>query len=183
MRHRPAVALIVAVASLAARASTPGAVNLFPSPTKSPSCSDAGYSALDGWLGEWRATDVASGTDAGRATISRDLGGCVILERWNGLGADGKPYDGFGIHRFEPASGHWIQNWFGDQADAMVAEGSEQNGGVVYERQFERDGVVIVIRQHIEPLADGRFSNRGERSTDGGTTWQTTFNLVYDRLD
>jgi len=155
----------------------------FPSPAISPACTDQAFHALDGWIGDWKADDVATGTDAGRTTISAELGGCVILERWNGLGGDGKPYDGFGVHRYDAEKKGWNQTWFGDKADASATEGKAMDGGVVYERRFETPDGQMIARQIIAPLPEGRFSNRGERSTDGGKTWEKTFSLTYTKIE
>ena len=155
----------------------------FVEPTNSEACSTKAYGALESWLGSWRATDVATGVDAGRATITSELGGCLIFERWLGLDARGTPYNGIGEHRYDRKIGKWVQTWVDDRGEGQRMEGDTQpQGGVTYEWRLNSDGSDVMNRQYITPLADGRYSNRGARSIDNGVTWQQTFSLVYDRV-
>ena len=46
-----------------------------------PPCTDAAYRQFDFWLGEWIVSDLA-GKKQGDNSITREEGGCLILERW-----------------------------------------------------------------------------------------------------
>ena len=106
-----------------------------------PACqSDARYRQFDFWLGEW---DVfVDGRRSGENTISREEGGCLVLERWTDVaGGTGQSYN-----FFNPATGQWRQVWVSDfmtidYSGGLNAGGAmELRGRITYfgtERSFD----------------------------------------------
>jgi hypothetical protein len=44
-----------------------------------------------------------------------------------------------------------------------------------------RTGGQVITRLSFTPLTDGTVRQHGEQSTDGGTTWSTTYDFYYHR--
>ena len=61
---------------------------------------------LDFWLGTW---DCSWDGGSGRNTVTRELGGHVVVERFEAFGADA--FDGLSVQRPDPVTGGWRQTW------------------------------------------------------------------------
>lgn len=168
---RVPIALAAAVACLAAPAAAQQAAP----------CTDVdGFHRLDFWLGSW---DVyAGGQQVGTNHIEAVLDGCAVTERWrSAAGGEGRS-----LFYFTPATGAWKQVWVTGSATApggvkektLVAE--HDDGGVVFQGEIPLPGGSSYLdRTTLTPLPDGTVRQHIEISTDGGTTWRTTFDAVY----
>jgi len=147
-----------------------------------PECQAAGHRAMDQWVGAWRATDVARGRVAGRTTVRAVLGGCVLVEEWDGLNGRQEVYRGVGFHRFDRNTNAWVQEWVDDDGDGLTMTGAIASpGAITYTWEREERGQRVLYRQILRPLEGGRYSNSGERSVDGGATWTPTYALLLQR--
>ena len=145
----------------------------------SPRCGGEARRALDFWIGTWSVTDP-SGTPAGKNEITRVSGGCGLLERWESPGANGGTFRGLGHHAYDPALGAWRQLWTDTSGRTVDMEGEAQGGTVIY--RWKIPGSTPALgRYTVSSLPQGKVRQHGERSTDGGKTWGTTFDLVYTR--
>ena len=111
--------------------------------------------SLDFWVGDW---DVYVGKDlSGRDTVERILGGCGVLERWDGGAGD----QGMSLFAYDARKDLWTQTW--------VTGDSSVPGGIKFK----------VLRAHAlqllaEPLAalflegDGDAARRMRRIADLG---------------
>jgi len=94
--------------------------------------SDPRYSEFDFWLGAW---DVYVGDQkAGENVISREEGGCLVLERWTDVhGGTGQSYN-----FYNPQTNKWRQVWVShymtiDYAGGLTEDGSmELVGDITY---------------------------------------------------
>lgn len=155
-----------------------------PPPTGAPQaagCAAApGYDALDFWVGEWSVQ--VDGAQVGRNRIAPILGGCALVEEW----VDASGGEGRSLFYRIPALGEWRQVW--------VTPSALQPGGVKEKREVEApdatsvrfqgsiplaNGGSYLDRTTLTPLEGGRVRQHIEISTDGGTTWRTTFDAVY----
>lgn len=149
--------------------------------TELASCADdARFSLLDFWIGEW--TVYTGGKKAGDNRIEKILGGCAVAEFWVGR-QGGKGQSLF----FIDTDGHWQQVW--------VTEWAANPGGVKQKTHVEMEGDSVrfqgeishpehgryLDRTTLTPLQDGSVRQLIEISTDGGKTWQVTFDAVYER--
>ena len=62
----------------------------------------AGSEGLDFWVGDWEVR-LADGSLAGRSQVTRQDGGCAVLEQWRGSGGS----TGTSINYFIPSLGQW----------------------------------------------------------------------------
>jgi hypothetical protein len=128
MKHSTQVLLvaIVAVFSVSPLLAQDG-------PTPPAACeTDPRYAEFDFWLGDW---DVyVNGNKAGENTITKEEGGCLVLEKWTDVnGGTGQSYN-----YFNPATGKWRQVWVSslitiDYEGELTADGSmELVGEITY---------------------------------------------------
>ena len=141
--------------------------------------SDSTYRVLDFWVGNWSVYvgDMLVGTNR----ISKVLHGCAVVEEWRDAGGG----EGRSLFYVEPALHQWKQVWVTD--GALHVGGTKEKhliarmgGGVRFQGELRRpDGRVILDRTTLTPVADGQVRQLIEISTDGGTTWRSTFDARY----
>jgi hypothetical protein len=121
-RSLTTIALILAVSTLQAQESAPP-----------PSCEgDSRYNAFDFWLGAWDVT--VNGKKAGENVITKEEGGCLVLEKWTDVnGGTGQSYN-----FFNPDTEQWRQVWVSnymtiDYVGGLTGDGSmELVGHITY---------------------------------------------------
>lgn len=142
-------------------------------------CGAPEYRQFDFWIGEWRIMN-ASGNPGGTNTISRELNGCVLVERYAGL--TGLPA-GMSQNFYHQGDGRWHQNWIDGQArNPLWLEGGLNGRGEMVMLGRDENGVPFA-RVTWTPNPDGTVRHHSERSTDGGATWTTAFDGLYTRIE
>lgn len=132
---------------------------------------------FDFWLGEWDVKTPA-GQMAGQSTIQLILGKCVLLENWTGGGG----VSGKSFNIFDTTDRKWHQTWVDDQGTfTEYKNGEYKDGKLVYVAEQMRNGQKTLQRMTFFNLEPNRVRQFGETSTDGGQTWQTSFDLIYHR--
>lgn len=151
-----------------------------PAPTPPRPCADApALSQFDFWVGTWNV-ELPDGREAGVNTITKEQGGCTLVERWTSVNGG----TGMSLNYFEPAAGQWVQNWVG--ADGSVID---IRGGLQPDGSMLLDGFIAEVgkpgkqrfRGRWTLLDDGRVRQHFELSDDGGNTWQDWFVGLYSR--
>jgi hypothetical protein len=145
-------------------------------------CEGEGFHRLDFWQGEWVVT--SGGQEVGTNRIIAVLGGCAIEEHWTASGGD----EGQSLFYYLSALDEWRQVW--------VTEHATRPGGVKEKREVERfpdgglrfqgeipleSGRSYLDRTTLTPLDGDRVRQVIEISRDGGVTWRTTFDAIYER--
>ncbi len=146
-------------------------------------CSQSGsYSDLDFWLGEWHVK-TADGKPAGRNRIEKILNGCAVLEHWTSdSGSSGKSL-------FYVWQGQWRQVWVTEMASwtGGTKEKHQVNikpaPGIRFQGSIPLpDGNAYLDRTTLTGQEDGSVRQHIEISTDGGTTWKSSFDAIYTRV-
>lgn len=167
------VALLLAgIASLPAFADGP--------PDQPQTCGDIEtYHALDFWVGDWQV--YSDGRLVGTDVIEKILAGCAVLENWTGAGG------GQGKSLFYVDDrGTWQQVWVTERAmvpggvkektwQPLPAKSQVRFQGVI----SRRGGADYLDRTTLTRREDGTVRQLIEVSTDGGRSWQTTFDADY----
>jgi hypothetical protein len=142
-------------------------------------CSTVAHRAFDFWVGEWKVAN-AKGNEAGHSMVAKELGGCVITERWKSAGSN---YEGMSINIFDPKNQTWTQDYVDNTGLHAVMTGRFEGKNLVYTRSFAgKDGKPTQTRMTFFPLDDDRVRQLVEQSTDNGKTWSTQYDLRYERL-
>lgn len=145
-----------------------------------PCAYDARYREFDFWIGEWVVTSSVSGNTAGTSSIQLILGSCVILENWtDGFGNQGKSFN-----TFNASTGKWMQTWVDDKGTVTeFIDGTFSDNAMRFttKNSQQPDGSMQQQRLTFFKLESGQVRQLGEKSTDGGKTWTTQYDLVYTR--
>jgi hypothetical protein len=112
---------------------------------------DSRYSEFDFWLGTW---DVyVNGTKAGENTITKEEGGCLVLEKWTGAkGGTGQSYN-----FFNPDTEEWRQVWV--SKNMMI----DYTGGLTDDGSMELIGDITFFHNK----KSSRFLGRWTLQEDG----------------
>lgn len=115
-------------------------------------CTAAPYRAFDFWLGEWEV--VEAGELAGRNEITREQGGCLLVERWHGIEGG----TGMSMNFYDPEAERWRQVWVSPGVQIDIA-GGMQDGSMVMEGTilYLQDERLRAFRGIWTPLPDGRL--------------------------
>jgi hypothetical protein len=133
---------------------------------------------FDFWIGKW---DVKSqGQLVGHSDIQQILGQCVIFENWTGLqGGSGKSFN-----TYDPTSSMWRQFWVDDHGQTtLFTDGHYKDGALRFMTTSKgASGGDILGRLSFYDVDKDHVRQWKERSVDGGTTWTTDYDFMYERV-
>ena len=168
-------AIILVSASTAAAAFAQGANQAPPN----YACPGPEYQHFKFWVGEWDVVATQSGKPAGQSKVELLAAGCIIFENWKGANGG----SGHSINVYDQADGKWHQTWVDATGDQVHYIGSWT--GKRMELRAEDistpQKASVVVTMTFEPLPNGDVRQSGTQSTDGGKTFQPSFDLVYKR--
>jgi len=158
-----------------AQQSTPAAQQ--PAP---PPCSTAEFRQMDFWLGTWDnyyAADAAA--PGGTNTITREYGGCVIQEAFDG-GPSTNGLIGHSVSTYHAPSGLWRQTWVDNQGGYFALTGGPDGDRFILLSRRLSDNVVTQ-RMVFEDITPNSFTWRWQSSIDAGATWTDAWVIWYRR--
>ena len=144
-------------------------------------CETPEADGLDFWVGTWDLTwTAASGEGRGVNVVTRDLGGCVVHERFEDLGTG---FAGESVSVYTPSG--WRQTWVDNSGGYLLFEGTTHDDGTVREMRmapFENaSGAMQINRMTWEDVTADGLTWRWQASTDGGATWTDNWVITYAR--
>jgi hypothetical protein len=172
MRARLSSLALVAALSLPTDASAEDAAK----PAPPPPCSSPEHRGFDFWLGAWRV-ETPAGKHAGNNTISAILGGCALLEQWEGAGG----VRGTSLSAYDEAAKRWRQTWMDAGGGVLLLEGGIEGGAMVMRGVTREPGGDVQERITWTKLEDGAVKQHWQQSRDGGATWTDAFVGIYAR--
>lgn len=131
---------------------------------------------FDFWIGRWNVT--SQGQLVGHSDIQQILGQCVIFENWTGVqGGSGKSFN-----TWDAASG-WRQFWVDDKGTTtLFTDGRFQDGVMRFMTTSKGAGGADVLgRLSFYDVDKSHVRQWKERSVDGGATWTTDYDFMYER--
>lgn len=142
---------------------------------KATPCKAPPYREFDFWVGDWDAFDVDSpGKVVARTRVTRILGGCVLLEDYQG--ADGHFGQSFTI--YDSSRNRWHQTWVTNQGTLLVIEGGLEDGKMVLRGTDRTQNKTRQISGTWKAVPGG-VQETAAISTDGGKTWTPWFDLIF----
>jgi hypothetical protein len=151
-------------------------MSLHAAPPQPAPCSAPEYAQFDFWLGDWDVSNPA-GKVGGHNHITKEYGGCVLQEHWNGSG--GSVGSSFNI--YDPVRKVWHQTWVDNGGTLLEIEGGLKDGSMVMTgEQLQPDGKTVLHRITWTPKA-GKVRQFWETSADDGKTWTTAFDGLYSK--
>ena len=145
-------------------------------PAARPKCDAPEYRQFDFWVGDWDLT--AGGQRAGTNLVTLEEGGCLIHEHWTGA----KGGTGQSLNFYDRQDGRWHQVWVSSSGNVLDLAGSYADGTLTYRGERRQpDGSTLLHRLSFHANADGTVRQLWETSSDGGSTWTTSFDGLYRR--
>jgi hypothetical protein len=131
-------------------------------------------SAFDFWLGEWDAHwRGGRGTNA----VTAELGGMVILERFDGT--PGTKLQGISISVYDAGEGLWRQTWADSTGGHLDFTGGAVEGGMELRRAARVDAPPYRMR-FVDIRADA-FTWHWESWNEKQSRWDERWRIDYER--
>ncbi len=147
-----------------------------PAQSPPPPCTAAEHRAFDFWVGEWNVHG-ANGKLAGTNSIKREIGGCVLHERYD----TGRGYSGESFNIYDAPRKVWHQTWVDSAGLLLLLEGGIRDGKMVLEGQTTgNDGKITKHRIAWTPNPDGSVRQLWESTAPNGD-WAVAFDGKYTR--
>jgi uncharacterized protein (TIGR02246 family) len=127
--------------------------------------------ALDFWIGRWDVTQ--GGQLVGTNTIESTLNGCAVIEHWR----DVEGGEGSSLFYYDPSADLWKQVWITDHA--LMRGGTKEKIEQKELTSTSRIRFQGFDRTTLTSEADGKVRQLIESPVDGGKTWRTTFDAIY----
>ena len=131
---------------------------------------------FDFWLGDW---DVTWDDQRGTNSVTAILGGAVIQEQF-----DARPsadWQGLSLSVYDARRAEWRQTWVDSNGNYWAFTGGFADGRLTLATDDLRDGRPGKLRMTFYNLAAHSFDWTWERSDDAGATWNTLWQLHYQR--
>ena len=116
-----------------------------------------------------------------RSTITSRFEGCLLTEQFEGS-RQGHPFKASGMYAYDRNSQKY--QWVGVDSEHGVLTlyaGGFNESALVLDSKVEISGRTVLLRRVWTPRAAGGFEVRSQRSTDAGRTWDTTWQMIYQR--
>ena len=150
-------------------------------PPPPPCATDtAPYRDFDFWVGTWETADAA-GNPVGVNVVTKEEGGCLLVETWTGLSGD----TGRSLNFVDPATGLWHQIWmskdlFIDYSGGLTEEGIVRlEGTIVYNGSGARFPYLGTMAMNEDGTLTRDFKEY-DAETD---TWQPWFTAIDTRRE
>lgn len=138
-------------------------------------CTSPEYRQFDFWLGDFKVEDPR-GNYVGDNEITLHLGGCMLMESWNGAGG----MHGMSMNFYEPADQTWNQIFVdnnGIPSNWPPLKGKLEEGSMVL---WSPEGQNRT-RWTWTPVDENKVRQMAESTSDGGRTWQVIWDSYYVR--
>lgn len=137
-----------------------------------------GNSDFDFWVGERRVTNNVNGQFAGTNSITREEGGCLLMERWQGASGG----TGTSMNYFNPVTREWRQLWVSAGRYAIDIVGGLVGQSMVLEGSiYNFAGAVWDFRGTWTPNQDGSVRQFFEQFNHDSGEWEPWFDGRYER--
>jgi hypothetical protein len=144
-------------------------------------CQNDGMDQFDFWVGEWQVLDTKTGKLTAYDRISKELKGCILMQRWTQLNDDfrstGAPHRLRGMSVTGWDGSQWIQTWVDNMGGTIVLKGSVKDNKAVLQTYETSYG--WHYRYHIDANPDGTVHYYGYSAREGTNEWVLEWDLTY----
>ncbi|HVW97291.1 MAG TPA: hypothetical protein VHA56_15065 [Mucilaginibacter sp.] len=131
------------------------------------------------WVGEWDVYQTGTHVLVGRSSITKSDGECTILENFQSLIP---PQSGHSINYFDQTSKTWEQIYSGSGgAHQLYDQGEYKDGRMAFHYKSSAKGQKFDGHFFFYNLDADTVRQVQDYTTDGGKTYQTSYDLTYIR--
>jgi hypothetical protein len=183
MRLHPAYAfgLLSLAAAGAAAVQTPAPSPAVPSPPPRPCASAAPHRSFDFWVGEWDVRPTARPQQPpSHSRIEKIEDGCVIYEQYT----TAQGYSGRSFNAYDPDRKDWQQFYVDNAGGIHHYRGQVRDGNLYFEAAavaLPGEAAPVRLKMTFLNLGPDKVRQHFEKSSDGGKTWQPTWDFTYTR--
>lgn len=159
-----------------------------PASAKTPApplgCDSPQSHQFDFWVGKWEVHPNGADKIIAHSLIEKKYTGCAIRENWM---PSGKELSGGGgsLSLYDAHSGKWRQAWIDSTGTRVDLDGGFSDGVMSITglwADFNGPGKDALVRMNYRLQPDGQVRQWAEASSDGGRTWQPSFDFLYRRI-
>ena len=175
--HRSVLAFAMIAFSTAASAQTPPAVPA--------GCDTPESHQFDFWVGKWEVHPNGTDKIVAHSLIEKRYAGCAIRENWMPLGKE-LTGGGGSLSLYDPRRKQWRQTWVDSSGARADFDGSFAAGIMSITGMwpnFAGPGKDALVRMRYQRQPDGQVRQWGDALSDGGKSWQPSFDFLYRRVD
>jgi tetratricopeptide (TPR) repeat protein len=136
---------------------------------------------FDFWIGDWDCMPTGTNFVTGHSRIESMAGGCAVLENFT----SNQQYTGKSFNFYDPAKGKWEQDWVGGGGAGdrnQYTNGEYKDGAMHFKYEAVNAKGIRVLGNFIFYNIDKDTVRQYlELSTDGGKTYQVSYDLTYKR--
>jgi hypothetical protein len=156
-----------------------------PTPAPPGGCDSPESHQFDFWVGKWEVHPNGADKIVAHSLIEKRYSGCAIRENWMPVG---KEIDGGGgsLSLYDSRLKKWRQTWIDSSGARADFDGGFADGVMAITGTwpgFNGPGKDALVRMRYQRQPDGQVRQWGEASTDGGKTWQPSFDFLYRHVD
>ena len=150
-------------------------------PPKPPDCSAPVHRQFDFWIGEWDVVPAnAPNQKPATNIVTKEYGGCVIVEHWEAPGHAGSSFN-----IYDRTRGEWRQTWVDTTGGLHEYRGGLKDGNMVFigDTPFGPTATFAgrrTIRLTFFPLGPDKVRQFSEAYMPDGT-WTVNYDLIYTR--
>ncbi|GAC1354636.1 MAG: hypothetical protein NVSMB31_14900 [Vulcanimicrobiaceae bacterium] len=145
---------------------------------KPPPCSAPEYRQFDFFAGSWNVYSASDHKLLGTNTVTPEFAPCILQEHWKGV--DGLL--GTSFNMYDAARKLWHQSWVDNTGGFQVMDGAFTDGKMILAgTAITRTGKAANQRVVYAPRTDGTLRQTWSMSLDGGKTWKTVFDAIYEK--
>ncbi len=142
-----------------------------------PNCNAPEFSQFDFWIGEWDLywEDSLRGTN----TVRKGLDNCSIEENFSEFndGLQGKSWS-----VYNPKKQKWQQTWIDNKGSYLLFEGALKGDTMTLQHEkTTTTGEQILFQMLFHHIKPDSFDWAWQRSKDKGRTWETQWQIHYQR--
>lgn len=131
---------------------------------------------FDFWLGEW---DCSWAGGHGSNTVTAELDGTVILERFDGR--PGSQLQGISVSAYDAGEGVWRQTWADCDGGYFELAGGFAAGVMELRCRVHRKGEWVSYRMRYTDIRPESFIWRWERHDPTEDSWSEVWRIDYTR--
>lgn len=145
----------------------------------SKACSAPEFRQFDFWIGEW---DLNWG-DSGKGTniITAELDGCVVEENFSAMPIG--TFNGRSVSSYDNAKNRWQQTWVDNNGGYLDFVGGWTGDRMILWREAVTDSGTFLQRMVWFDIGKNSLEWKWEKSIDGGSNWQTLWQIHYKRKE